>query len=54
LGNFTKEYKSGIVYPERNPMPIQEDTQAAATINKHVSKGLGSGGKSFSLNKPKQ
>ena len=35
LGNFTKEYISGVHYPERNPMPVQEDTQAATTINKY-------------------
>ncbi len=53
LGNFTAEYHSGVKYPERNPMPHQEDTQAATTINKYEGKGLGTGGKSFSLNKQK-
>jgi hypothetical protein len=35
-------------------MPVQQDTQAATTINKYQDKGLGTGGKSFSLNKQKE
>lgn len=50
LGNFSKEYISGVKYPVRQPMPIQQETQAASTLNKHQNKGLGIGGKCFSTN----